>query len=235
MTALKHTASAPKITKGKPKRRLSVSRVSHSSDQKPLSLTLSNESFSYVRADPQFFISVIEETAKTIKSKGKPHDLESAVGGFIRKSAEEASLKYLAALAPNSSTLQDSLRVARKRGKLSAAEILNGSDMLTTKELAKFLHLSPPAVNTQRQNGKLLGLDGAKRGYKFPNWQLDENQRPYEAIARLNKLLGDPWLVYRFIVQRHGALEGMTGLQVLKERKAEDLLQAAQNYGRDFS
>lgn len=68
-------------------------------------------------------------------------------------------------------------------------------------------------VNAKRQSGQVLGIDGAKRGFRFPVWQLDKDGRPFGALPALHAMLGDSaWAVYRFLVSRHGALDGRTGL-----------------------
>lgn len=130
--------------------------------------------------------------------------------------------------------LEAALDAARERGRLRAAEILSGDDMLSADDLAKVLGMSRMTVNTKRQNGQLLGLDGAKRGYRFPLWQIDGDGKPYSLLPELHELLGGPWAVYRFLVQPHGALEGMTGREALERGKDEAVLDAAEGAGRDF-
>jgi hypothetical protein len=39
-------------------------------------------------------------------------------------------------------------------------------------------------VNTKRQSGQVLGLDGAKRGFRFPVWQLDAEGKPLRRAGR---------------------------------------------------
>ena len=59
-----------------------------------------------------------------------------------------------------------------------------------------------------------------------------------EYYARLNRMvherLGGPWAVYRFLVQPHGELEGLTGREALERGKVEAALDAAESIGRDF-
>ena len=67
---------------------------------------------------------------------------------------------------------------------------------------ALLIGTSRVTVNAKRQNHQILGLDGAKRGYRFPAWQLDENGKPFAALPDLFDRLGDsPWAVYRFLVE----------------------------------
>jgi hypothetical protein len=130
--------------------------------------------------------------------------------------------------------LQMALAAARARGGALAAKILDGDDMVTGEQLADMLGTSRMTVNTRRQNGQLLGLNGAKRGYRFPTWQLDADGKPYAELAELHRLLGGPWPVYRFLVQPHPELRGLTGREALERGKANVALEVAESVGRDF-
>lgn len=44
--------------------------------------------------------------------------------------------------------------------------------MLSAKAFADLLGVSRVTVTTNRQNGQVLGLDAAKRGFRFPSWRL---------------------------------------------------------------
>lgn len=130
--------------------------------------------------------------------------------------------------------LEQALAAARSRGRLKAAEILSGADMLNADNFAKLVGTTRVTVNAKRQNGQVLGLDGAKRGFRFPEWQLDSDGKPYAALAILHERLGGPWAVYRFMVQPHGELDGLTGREALEQGRAEQALEAAESIGRDF-
>jgi hypothetical protein len=126
------------------------------------------------------------------------------------------------------------LAAARERGRLRAAEILGGDDMLSADAFAKMLGTTRVTVNTKRQNGQILGLDGAKRGFRFPVWQLDAEGKPYAELAVLHERLGGPWAVYRFLVQPQGELDGLTGREALERGKVKAALEAAESVRRDF-
>jgi len=113
---------------------------------------------------------------------------------------------------------------------LRAADILNGDEMLTADEFAELLGVSRVTVNARRQKHELLALDGPKRGFRFPDWQLDENGKPFEPMPRLFDVLGDsPWTVYRFLIQPHSALNGMTAKDALRLGRNSEVLEAAEN------
>jgi hypothetical protein len=130
--------------------------------------------------------------------------------------------------------LQDALAAARERGRLRAAEILSGEDMLSAEDFAKLLGTTRVTVNTKRQGGQILGLDGAKRGFRFPTWQLNADGKPFAELSVLHDLLGGAWAVYRFLVQPHGELDGLTGRQALEQGRPKAVLAAAESVGRDF-
>jgi len=134
-------------------------------------------------------------------------------------------------LAPE---LDVALAAARERGRLRAAEILSGDDMVSADAFARILGTTRVTVNTKRQSGQILGLDGAKRGFRFPVWQLDAEGRPYAALSILHERLGGPWAVYRFLVQPNGELDGLTGREALERGKIKATLEAAESVGRDF-
>jgi hypothetical protein len=132
--------------------------------------------------------------------------------------------------------LEAALAGARERGRKRVAEIVAGDDMLSADAFAKLLGTSRVTVNAKRQNGQVLGIDGAKRGFRFPVWQLDEDGRPFGALPALHATLGNSaWAVYRFLVSRHGALDGRTGLRALQHGDDAAVLAAAEGMARgDF-
>jgi hypothetical protein len=91
-------------------------------------------------------------------------------------------------------------------------------------------------VNTKRRNHQLLGLEGAKRGYRFPQWQIGADGKPFEALPALfDRLGGSPWAVYRFLVQRHAELGGLTGREALAKGRSAQTIEAAESVVNAFS
>ena len=126
--------------------------------------------------------------------------------------------------------LAAALNEARVRGKVRAASILAGDDMLSADQFAELLGTTRMTVNTKRRNHLVLGLDGAKRGFRFPAWQVGEDGKPFAALPRLfERLGGGPWSVYRFLVQAHPELDGMTGREALRRGKTDEALAVAES------
>lgn len=132
--------------------------------------------------------------------------------------------------------LDAALAEARERGVSRAAQILAGPDMLSAAELAKFIGVSREAVRAKYQRREVLGLKGAKRGLRFPKWQVSPDGALLPELPRLFDLLGgDPWTVYRFLRQHHPELEGGTALSALQRGKVSKVLAAAENTAGAFS
>jgi hypothetical protein len=134
------------------------------------------------------------------------------------------------------SNLQNALKAARERGETRVAEILNSEDMLSADEFADLLGTTRVTVNAKRQNRKILGLEGAKRGFRFPRWQLGPDGKPFGVLPNLFERLGDDaWAVYRFLVQHHPELNGLTGCEALQQGKSKQAVEAAESVARDFA
>lgn len=132
--------------------------------------------------------------------------------------------------------LDRSLAAARERGRSRVAEILSGQDMLSADDLAQLLGTTRATVNTKRQNHQLLALEGAKRGFRFPDWQIGEDGKPFEALPTLfERLGGSPWAVYRFLVQHHPELDGQTGRDALRQGRSAEVIEAADSVAQAFA
>jgi hypothetical protein len=102
------------------------------------------------------------------------------------------------------------------------------------RDFAKMLGTTRVTVNTKRQSGQVLGLEGAKRGFRFPVWQLDGDGNPFAELATLHERLGGPWAVYRFLVQPHGELNGLSGREALERGRGRAALEAVESIGSAF-
>ena len=101
--------------------------------------------------------------------------------------------------------------------------------MLASEALAERLAVSRMTVNTWRRRRQVIGLEGPKRGFRFPMWQFDERGIPYPEIPRLFALLGDsPWIVYRFMTEAHPELDGMTGREALAAGRSREVVGTAE-------
>ena len=185
------------------------------------------ETLSSRKAEVRDVLRALSEQMEATRKSGRPAQLVVEVGshGEPRIALNPADTE---APPTDDDDLDAALQAARERGRLRAAEVLASEDMLGADAFAELLGVSRVTVNAKRQRHEVLALDGARRGYRFPAWQLDENGKPFAAIAQLFERLGDsPWTVYRFLIQRHPELEGATALEALRRGRAEDVLEAA--------
>jgi nucleoid DNA-binding protein len=132
--------------------------------------------------------------------------------------------------------LDGALSEARERGVSRAVEILSRRDMLSAADFGKFIGVSREAVRTKYQRNEVLGLQGAKRGLRYPKWQVTSDGGLLPELPRLFEVLGgESWTVYRFLTQHHPELEGDTALSALQRGKVEKVLAAAENTAGAFS
>jgi hypothetical protein len=132
--------------------------------------------------------------------------------------------------------LQAALGAARERGQARVADILSGIDMLSAEEFADLIGTSRVTVNAKRQSHQVLGLEGAKRGFRFPKWQIGEDGKSFSALPELfDRLGGSSWAVYRFLVQHHPELDGLTGREALSGGHTAEALEVAESVVRAAS
>lgn len=132
--------------------------------------------------------------------------------------------------------LDSALEEARERGLNQATRILARRDMLSGSAFATFIGVSREAVRAKHQRHEILGLKGAKRGLRFPKWQVNANGALLPELPQLfDRLGGDSWTVYRFLTQHHPELEGDTALSALQRGKTKQVFGAAENAAGSFS
>jgi hypothetical protein len=131
--------------------------------------------------------------------------------------------------------LEGALAAARERGGLRIAEILGGKDMLSADAFATLLGTTRVTVNAKRQNRQVQAMEGAKRGFRFPEWQIGLDGKPFAVIPELfDRLGGDSWAVYRLLVQHHPELDGLAGREALQRGKSKEVVEAAESVARAF-
>jgi len=154
-----------------------------------------------------------------------------------------ASAEVLAALrraaggaAPPADGLPPANRTALDRAfaraEATAAEILSRPDMLTGEELAKRVGLARATVDNRRRANQLLALElGAKRGVRYPDWQVAlladaATRKAFEtALAELEG--AGQWSKYRFFTTASPALGGRTPVAALEAGDAKVVERAA--------
>ncbi|MEO8926259.1 MAG: hypothetical protein ABI306_03765 [Caulobacteraceae bacterium] len=132
--------------------------------------------------------------------------------------------------------LDDAIAEARTRGAARAAEILASPEMLSADDFARLIGVTREAVRQKAMRREALGLQGAKRGVRYPAWQVTRDGGLLPELPRLFAVLGDsPWTVYRFLTQSSPAFKGAPPLEGLRAGAMEPVLEAAEGIARgDF-
>jgi len=71
---------------------------------------------------------------------------------------------------------------------------LAGREMLSASASAKLIGVSREAVRRKHQRYEVLGLKGAKRGLRFPKWQVTPNSGLLPELPKLFDMLGGEFL-----------------------------------------
>jgi hypothetical protein len=129
------------------------------------------------------------------------------------------------------------IAAARRRGVVTVTKILSGPEMLTGERFAELIGMTRMAVHKKLKKHQILGLEGAKRGVRYPEWQLGDDGRPIPGLSELLPKFGsNTWAVYRFLLQYHAGLGEMTAIAALKAGRKKAVLEAAESVlSGDFS
>jgi hypothetical protein len=126
---------------------------------------------------------------------------------------------------------QAALEEAFRRGDARRAAILRDPGMLTGEAAAARLGVSRETINKRSQQGRLLALEFAKRGKRYPEWQFEESVagRPIESVLAAFGSR-DAWEQYRFFTQRQPGLGGRTPVEALRRGEVEAVKSAAHEW-----
>jgi hypothetical protein len=102
-----------------------------------------------------------------------------------------------------------------------------------TEQVAKYLGITPQAVNKRRSLRQLVGLTFRKRGYVFPAWQFTDRG----AVPGLEQVLAaladhDEWMQNVFFINPNTRLGGRRPLDLLREGEIQEVLDAAREFGQ---
>jgi hypothetical protein len=134
--------------------------------------------------------------------------------------------------SPAGDALDAALDRARRRGATRAAEVMAQSDMLSADDFAEAIGATRETVHAKRRRHEVLGLEGPKRGMRFPRWQLTAEGHLLPALPDLFEAIGPfPWAVYRFLLTRHPALGDVEAQEALKQGRATEVVSLAESIG----
>ncbi len=135
-----------------------------------------------------------------------------------------------------SSELATALSKAEARGAARATDILALPDMLGADAFAKLIGVTREAVRQKLKRREVLGLQGAKRGVRYPAWQVGRDGGLLPGLPQLFATLGEsPWTVYRFLTQPNPAFEGRPPFEALHNGRQTAVAAVAEAQGQgDF-
>ncbi|NWF84898.1 MAG: hypothetical protein HXY18_13840 [Bryobacteraceae bacterium] len=140
-----------------------------------------------------------------------------------------SALKSEEALA--SIRAHDPLAGARVRGLEAKRKLIEGEGgSLSSAEAAKLLRITRQAIDRRRKEGKLLGVELGRKGFRYPVWQFGlANFEP--VLAAVRDL--DSWEQLTFFLNPTAMLGGLTPLEALQggKRGVDDVIRAASAYG----
>src|SRR5258708_18610647 len=147
------------------------------------------------------------------------------------------TVNFVIKVAPNATAevqaedeLDIAMAAAQARGQARVADILQGEEMLTARAFGEEVSMSHETVNQKRKTGEILGLEGAKRGVRYPRWQVAPGHRPLPGLPEVFEALGrDPWRVFGFLRTPRAEFGGATALDLLKADRIGDVRTALQN------
>jgi hypothetical protein len=103
--------------------------------------------------------------------------------------------------------------------------------MLTVKEVADLLGITPQAVGKRRSLKRLIGVAQGRRSYAYPALQFERR----EILTGLKEVLEvlsshDPWMQLIFFANPNDRLNGRTPLEALRMGQLDAVLRAAGMY-----
>jgi hypothetical protein len=124
---------------------------------------------------------------------------------------------------------ETALDAAFRRGDARRAAILRDPAMLTGEAAAVRLGVSRETINKRSQQGRLLALEFAKRGKRYPEWQFEERVagRPLEGVLAAFGSR-DAWEQYRFFTQVQPGLGGRTPIEALRRGEVDAVKSSAE-------
>ena len=143
-------------------------------------------------------------------------------------------LDYLIDLVDRAPPIRETAALARLLRDLAeerdptAAQILAGPGMLSADDFAELIGAARETVRQKLKRREVLGLQGAKRGVRYPTWQVSGDGALLPHLTEIFDTLGEsPWTVYRFLLQASPALGGRRPLDALRSGETGAVIEAA--------
>lgn len=125
-----------------------------------------------------------------------------------------------------------SLVAALKQLSAAPPPVATGPGLLSGEDFAARIGLSRQRLNDWRRAGRILGIEAAKRGFRYPEWQIGRDGRILPDIPAILAALIHPFAAYRFLTTPLDALGGATPAEALHDGEGERVVGLAEAAGR---
>lgn len=115
----------------------------------------------------------------------------------------------------------------------AVSDLLRQPDMLSSAKFADKLNVSRQQLNEWRKLGKVLAIEGAKRGFRYPAWQLGKDGMVFRGVGEILAAFdGRHLAAYRFLTSPLETLNSRAPVTLLGKRERGRLLELAQSVQR---
>lgn len=186
--------------------------------------------------DVETFANVVRDAARDLSPyavavlAAHPAALKSALAAaadaLAAQGARGDGIEIVGGAKPR---LIDAKRAARQLA--SRVRSGSGADFLTSDELAALAGLKTrQSVHDWLKKGRIVGWQGAKRGYVFPAAQLDGRGRPPDGLDRIVPRFKDGYAAWEWLTEPRDALDGATPLAKLRKGEIDCVEAAVEGY-----
>ncbi|MDE0100979.1 MAG: hypothetical protein OXN89_01235 [Bryobacterales bacterium] len=180
------------------------------------------ESAQVKHLDREVLTTVLHETVRDLS----PHAVAALVA---HPEAVRAALAVAADALRTSSPRRGSLVISGTDSRLvqkseaslriaARTQMGREEDLLTSEQFAARVGLKTrQSVHDWLRRGRIIGWQGAKRGYRFPSRQIDERGHPLNGLDRITPQFEDGFAAWRWLTAPLTALDGAEPLALLRK------------------
>lgn len=126
---------------------------------------------------------------------------------------------------PVSSSMAALSSLLEERRSMEIGELLRQSDMLSSDAFGTKIDLTRQQLNAWRKQRKVLAIEGAKRGLRYPAWQVTDDGRILDGLSEVIAEFDDQHLAaYRFLTTPLEILDGKAPWMLLRDGKRQRIV-----------
>ena len=139
-------------------------------------------------------------------------------------SSAEAEIEWLGDAEPQRVDARESDTKMSSRSRPGRTE-----ELLTSEELAARIGLKTrQSVHDWRRKGRIVGWQGAKRGYVFPAGQFDRSGKPLDGLDRIVPHFSDGYTAWIWLTTPRPSLSGAKPIVLLDKGEGDRVVAAAE-------